>query len=241
MYDDLTDLLIELSMERDNYPHTDNYLFRHLQRETPAERNPGGGLSQPQPNPGQCRDAQLKHMQKTPLHMVKGSLMYSMFYYLSADGRGEPCHAPECDGGSACMLQLPHKQKTNDCQGVKHQDHFSCTITCRYRFGRRHYDDECQPKRRKSKKRKKGQKKSGGRPVRVTPIGKAVEVTLMNEDGTQLHPPVGQDPLTLLPRGSSRARSKLHIPSPSTDGAEQGKNAKKASSTGSLSACGLPR
>ena len=53
------------------------------------------------------------------------------------------------------MLQLNCTQKTKDCQEVKHQDHFRCTITCGYCGKRRHYEDECHIKRRKSEKLKK--------------------------------------------------------------------------------------
>ena len=42
-YDDLVDLLIELAMERENDSHMDKYLRKHLRRETPAEKDPGGG------------------------------------------------------------------------------------------------------------------------------------------------------------------------------------------------------
>ena len=41
-YDDLVDLLMELAMERENDSHMDKYLRKNLQRETPAERGPGG-------------------------------------------------------------------------------------------------------------------------------------------------------------------------------------------------------
>ena len=43
-YDDLVDLLIELAMGRENDSNMDKYLRKHLRRETPAEKAPGGRL-----------------------------------------------------------------------------------------------------------------------------------------------------------------------------------------------------
>ena len=43
-YDEMIDLLIELAMERENDCHMDKFPRKHLRRETPAERNPRGGL-----------------------------------------------------------------------------------------------------------------------------------------------------------------------------------------------------
>ena len=51
-YDDVIDLLMELAIEWDNDSHMDQYLREHLQRETPAEKSPGGRLPQPHSNPG---------------------------------------------------------------------------------------------------------------------------------------------------------------------------------------------
>ena len=65
-YDDLVDLLIELAMERENDYHMDKYLRKHLGRETPAEKCPGGRSPHPHSNPGKGRGGQLKHMTETP-------------------------------------------------------------------------------------------------------------------------------------------------------------------------------
>ena len=50
-YDDLVHLLIELAMDRENDSHIDKYLRKHLQRETPAEKAPGGRLPQTHSKP----------------------------------------------------------------------------------------------------------------------------------------------------------------------------------------------
>ena len=54
-YDDLVDLLIELTMERENDSHMDKYLRKHPRRETPAEKAPGERSPQPHFNAGRGR------------------------------------------------------------------------------------------------------------------------------------------------------------------------------------------
>ena len=137
-YDELVDLLIELAMERENDSHMDKYLRKHLQREAPAERPQGGRSPEPHANPWKGKGGQLKHMKETP--PAKGKGAPNLFYCQPTDDKGGPCHAPDCDGCSSCMLQLQRKQKTKDGQEVKHQDHFRCTITCGYCGKRRHYE-----------------------------------------------------------------------------------------------------
>ena len=135
-YHDLIHLLLELAIERENDSHMDKHLRKHLRRETPAEENPGGRSSQPHSNPGKSRGGQLKRMQETPPSNGKG--VPNLFYFRRADDKNGPCHASDCDGLSACMLQLQRRQKTKDGQEVKHQDSFRCTIMCGYCGKRRH-------------------------------------------------------------------------------------------------------
>ena len=129
-YDDLVDLLIELAIERENDSHMDKYLRKHLRRETPAEKAPEGSTPQPHPNPGKRRGGHRTHMTETPSSKGKGAP--NLFYCGPTDHKGGPCHAPDCNEPSACMLQLKRTQRTKDCQDMKHQDHFRCRITCRY-------------------------------------------------------------------------------------------------------------
>ena len=116
-YDDLVDLLIKLAMERENDSHMDRYLCKHLRRETPAEKGRGGRSPQPHSNSGKGRGGQLKHMTETRPSKGKGSPNF--FYCRPTDDKRGPCHAPDCDGRSACMLQLKRTQKTKDGQQVK--------------------------------------------------------------------------------------------------------------------------
>ena len=72
-YNDVVDRLIELAIERENDSHMDKYLRKHLRRETPAEKTPGGRLLQPHSNPGKGRGGQCKHMTETPPSKGKGA------------------------------------------------------------------------------------------------------------------------------------------------------------------------
>ena len=168
-YDDLVDLLIKLAMERVNDSHMDKYVRKHVRRETPAAEGPGGRSAQPDSNPGKSRGGQLQHMKETP-PPSNGKGAPNLFYCRPMDDKGTPCHAPDCDGRSACLLQLQRKQKTKDGQNVKHQDHFCRTMTCGYCGKRRDYEDEFHIKRRESEKLKKAEEErrrnagKGGKP-----------------------------------------------------------------------------
>ena len=75
-----------------------------------------------------------------------------LFYCKPLNDKGGPCQSPDCDHCSSCMLQMKQQQHTKDGKTVTHQDHFRCTITCGYCGKRRHYEDECQIKKRESDK-----------------------------------------------------------------------------------------
>ena len=94
-------------------------------------------------------------MTETPSSKGKGTP--NLFYCRPTDDKGGPCHAPDCYGCSACMLQLKRTQKTKDGQEVKHQDHFRCPITCGFGGKRKQYEDECHIKRRETEKLKKAE------------------------------------------------------------------------------------
>ena len=111
-YDGLVDLLIKLAMEREIESHVDKYLCMHLRRETPAEKAPGGRLPQPYCNFRKARGRQLEHMTETAPSKGKGAP--NPFYCHPTDDKGGPCHAPDCDGRSACMLQLKRTQNNKD-------------------------------------------------------------------------------------------------------------------------------
>ena len=144
---------MELAIERENDSHMDKYLRKHLRREAPAEKSLGGRSPQPRSNPGKGRGGQLKYLTGTA--PSKGKRAPNLFYCCLSDDKGEPCHKPNCDGRSACMLQLKRTQKTKDGQEVKHQDYFGCTITCGYCGKRRRSEDVCNIKRRESEKHEK--------------------------------------------------------------------------------------
>ena len=171
--DDLVDLLIELALERENDSHMGKFLKKHLGRggtptpergegkgpENPTNANQGGGkgggnlraMNEIQPEAG------------TP----------PLFYCKPVNDKGGPCHAPDCDQRSGCMLQMKRQQHTKDGKPVTHQDHFRCTITCGYCGKRRHHEDECHIKKRESDKHKRqeAERQKTGNTTRSPPNG----------------------------------------------------------------------
>ena len=142
-YDDLVDLLIELALERENDSHMEKFLKRH----------PGGG-GHPT---AECREGKEP---ENRTHANKGGgkgqgILRAMseakpetdtlplFYCKPVNDKGGPCHAPDCDHGSGCVLQLKTHKHIKDGRIVTHQDHLRCTITCGYCGKSCHYEDEC--------------------------------------------------------------------------------------------------
>ena len=149
-YDDLVDLLIELALERENDFHMEKLLKRHLGRgATPTpERGKGKGPKNPtNANKGGGKGGgNIRAMSEVEPETGAPPL----FYCKPVKDKGGPCHAPDCDHCSGCVLQLKRQQHTKDEKTVTHQDHFSCTITCGYCGKRRHCEDECHIKKRES-------------------------------------------------------------------------------------------
>ena len=232
-YDDLVDLLIELAMERENDSHMDKYLCKHLPRKTPAEKSPGGRSPQPHCNPGKGRGGQLKHLNETPSSKSKGTP--NLFYCRATDDKGGPCHAPYCDGRSACMLQLKRMQKTKDGREVKHQDHFRCTITCRFRGKRRYYEDDCHIKRRDSEKlnkaeeeRRKTAGKGGGAKGRGPNPGGSKGKGNPGGRRSSAPPTGGRGAPSPTPKGEPSGEKRPAPSTPSAGGADKSsENAKK--------------
>ena len=154
-YDELVDLLIELALAMKNDSHMEKFLKKHLGRggtptpergegkgpENPTNANQGGGKSR-----GNLRAmSDVKPDTGTP----------PLSYCKPVNDKGGPYHAPDCDHRSSCMLQMKRQQHSKDGKTVTHQDHFRCTITCGYCGKRRHYEDECNIKKRESDKLKR--------------------------------------------------------------------------------------
>ena len=123
------DLLIELALEGENDSNMEKFLKKHLGRggtpapergerkgcKNPTNTNQGGGkgrgnlraMNEVQPDAG------------TP----------PLFYCKPVNDKGGPCHAPDCDHRSSCMLKMKRQQHTKDGKPVTHQDHFRCTLS----------------------------------------------------------------------------------------------------------------
>ena len=104
-YDDLVDLLIKLALERENDSHMEKILKKHLGRggtpnpergegkgpKSPTNANRGGGKGR-----GNLRAMnEVKSDAGTP----------PLFYCKPVNDKGGPCHAPDCDHRSSCMLR----------------------------------------------------------------------------------------------------------------------------------------
>ena len=154
-YDELVDLLIELALERENDSHMEKFLKKHLgQGGTPTpERGEGKGPKNPtNVNKGGGKGRGNLHA----MNEVKPDAgTPPLFYCKPVNDKGGPCHVPDCDHRSSCMLQMKRQQRTKDGKPVTHQDCFRCTITCGYCGKRRHYEDECHIKKRESDKLKR--------------------------------------------------------------------------------------
>ena len=142
-YDVLVDLLNEPALERENDSHMEKFLKKHLGRggtHTP-KRGEGKGPKNPtNANQGGGKGGgKLRAMNEVKPEASRPPL----FYCNPVNDKGGPCHAPDCDHRSGCMLQLKRQRHTKDGKTVSHQDHFRCTITCGYCGKRRHYGDEC--------------------------------------------------------------------------------------------------
>ena len=138
-YDELVDLLIELALERENDFHMEKFLKKHLGRgSTPT---PERGKAKGPKNPTNTNQGGGKG--RGNLRAMSGVRSDAgtppLFYCKPVNDKGGPCHTPDCDHRSSCMLQMKRQQHTKDGKPVTHQDHFRCTSTCGYRGKRRHY------------------------------------------------------------------------------------------------------
>ena len=148
------DLLIELALEGENDSHMEELLKKHL--------GPGGtptperGEEKKPKEPTNTNQGGGKGRGKLPaMNEVKPDAgTRPLFYCKPVNDKRRPCHAPDCDHRSSCMLQMRRQQHTKDGKPVTHQDHFRCTITCGYCGKRLHYEDECHIKKGESDKLK---------------------------------------------------------------------------------------
>ena len=154
-YVELVDLLIESALERENDSYMEKFLKKNLGRDgTPTPKNAEGtGPKHPSnANQGGGKGrGNLRAMNEVKPDAGTPPLVYCK----PVNDRGGPCHAPDCDHRSSCMLQMKRQQHSKDGKTVTHHDHFRCTITCGYCGKRRHYEDECDIKKRESDKLKR--------------------------------------------------------------------------------------
>ena len=105
-YDDLVDLLIEIALEEENDSHREKFLKKYLGRggtSTP-ECDEGEGPKNPT-NANQGR-AKGRGNPRAMMEVTPEAGTPPLFYCKPDNDKGGPCHAPDCDHRSGCMLQM---------------------------------------------------------------------------------------------------------------------------------------
>ena len=136
-YEDLSVLLLELALEKENDQHLNAY-------------GPGGGGS------GSQGRGYQGHRPEQGTTLKNARIMSNVQDLFSCDARDEQgvlLHAPDCDQHDCFMVQ-GNKQEANTGGNSKLPDHYRCTITCAFWGNRKHYEDECYHKQRLSAKLK---------------------------------------------------------------------------------------
>ena len=113
-YDNLVDLLIELALERENDSHMGEFLKKHLGRggtSTP-ERGEGKGPKNPTNANQGCGKGRGNLRAMNEVKPETGTP--PLFYCKPVNDKGGPCHAPDCDHCSRCMLLMKRQQHTRD-------------------------------------------------------------------------------------------------------------------------------
>ena len=154
-YDELVDLLIELALERENDSDMEKFLKKHLGRGGNPTPERGEGKGPKNPTNAHQGDGKGRGNLRAMNDVKSEAGTPPLFYCKPVNDKGGPCHAPDCDQRSSCMLHMKRQQHTKDGKPVTHQDHFRCTITCGYCGKQRHYEDECHIKKRESDKLKR--------------------------------------------------------------------------------------
>ena len=161
-YDDLVDLLIELALERGNDSHIEKFLKKHLGRAGTPTPKPGEGKGPENPTNANQGGGRGRGNRRAMNEVKPDAGSPPLSYCKPVNDKGGPCHAPDCDHRSSCMLQMKRQQHSKDGKTVTHQDHFRCTITSGYCGKHRHYEDECHIKKRESDKLKRQEAEQNG-------------------------------------------------------------------------------
>ena len=135
--EDLSVLLLELTLEKESDQHLNAY-------------RPGGGGSG---SHGRGYQGTRPGQGTTPKNIRFMSNVQDLFWCDARDQRGCLPHAPDCDQRD-CFVVQGKKQETNTGGKAKLLDHYRCTITCGFCGKRKHYAEECYHKQRPSAKLK---------------------------------------------------------------------------------------
>ena len=150
-YQDSSVLLLELALEKESDQHLTAY-------------RPGGGASG---SHGKGYQGPRRGQGTTPKHARIMGNVQELFWCDARDEHGHLQHAPDCNQRD-CFVVQGKKQETNNGTKPKMPDHYRSTITSALCGKRKHYEDECYHKQRRSAELKgedpgKGSGKGGGK------------------------------------------------------------------------------
>ena len=105
-YDELVDLLIELALERENDSHMEKFLKKHLGRGGTPTPERGEGKGPKNPTNTNQRGGKGRGNLRAMNEVKPDAGTPPLFYCKPVNDKGGPCHAPDCDQRSSCMLQM---------------------------------------------------------------------------------------------------------------------------------------
>ena len=138
-YEELSVLLLDLAVEKENDQHLNAY-------------HPGGGNAG---NQGRGYQGIRPGQGTTPKYSRYMSNVQKLSWCDARNEQGCLGHGPDTYQHE-CFLVQGKKQETNIGGRAKMPDHYRCTITCAFCGKRKHYEDECYHKQRLSATLKSG-------------------------------------------------------------------------------------
>ena len=123
-YDDLVGLLTELALAREKGSDMEKFLKKHLGPGGTSTPDCGGRRGPKSPSNARHTCGTGRGNLRTMNEVKPEAGTPPLFYCKPVNDKGGPCHAPDCDRRSGCMLQLKRQQHTKVGETVTHQSHF---------------------------------------------------------------------------------------------------------------------
>ena len=97
---------MKLALERKNDSHMERLLRRHLGRGSTPTSGPGEGKGPKNPNNANKGGGKGRGNLRSMTEVKPEASAAPLFYCKPVNAKGGPCHAPDCDHRSRCVLQL---------------------------------------------------------------------------------------------------------------------------------------